>query len=522
MQLNFFRALLLAGIYLAMGLWITPATAQNSIQLFSDEQLRSIGLEKVWHSQLEFDATRGRLSGVYLHYNENSLQTLYEIKHSLGREVISERDLDPFGRVLGAERAKEKALAWIEEWKARHPNSKEPVPDYQELEVPDAQLVSASQRGMVQALNAETGSTLWVTKVGSERLPTSVPAANENFVAVLNGSKLFLIDKKKGEIAWERYTTYPPGGGPVLSTQFVFVPMVNGILESYDIEKYRRPATNIRSHGRIMVQPVVFKDAIAWTTDRGMVYVGNSEAAGVRFRVSSQDVGVADGSAPSTSSTFTPGAPTFLTLGENKPTYLYFGTPEGQVYCCEADRGNVLARFSAGEPISQSPVVVKENLYAITDQNNLFCMDSRSMQEKWMVPSIKQFVASSENHLYVVDQFRRLVALDVETGSRIGSVSLGNIDFIHTNAKSDRIYLGSSTGVMQCLREINRNYPWVHAGSTIKKKFQQILNQNKTAEEGEEPAMEEKPAAVEDPFGAPAPAPKKEAVPAVDDDPFAS
>jgi outer membrane protein assembly factor BamB len=482
-----------------------------------------VGLEKEWHSQLEFDATRGRLAGISLFYNENSLQTLYEIKHSRGREVISERDLDPFGRPLGAERAKEKAEAWIEDWKARHPGTKEPEPTYQEILTPDAQLISASQRGMVQALNAETGSTLWVTKVGLERLPTSVPTANENYVAVLNGSKLFLIDKKKGEIFWERPTTYPPGGGPVLSTQFVFVPMVNGILESYDIEKYRHPAKNIRSHGRIMVQPVVFKDAIAWTTDRGMVYVGNSEASGVRFRVSSQDVGVADGAVPLVSSSFTPGAPTFLNLGENNPTYMYFGTPEGQVYCCEAERGNVLARFSAGEPISQSPLVVRENLFAITDSNNLFCLDSRSMQEKWMVPGIKQVVAASEKHVYMLDQFRRLVSLDIETGSRLGSVALGNIDFVYTNTKSDRIYLGSSSGVMQCLREINHYYPWVHAGTTIKKKFQQIINQDKPADGADEPAMEAKPAVEDDPFGA-APAPKKESAPAaaVDDDPFAS
>jgi outer membrane protein assembly factor BamB len=512
------RFLLGAALVWSLGVsWAaSPALAQGS--LLSNEQLRSVGLELAWHSQLEFDATRGRLAGVYLQYNPSRQQTLFEITHPFGREVISERDLNPFGRPLGVERARAKAEAWLADWEARHPKEKT-KPTLREIVSPDAEIISAAQRGMVQCLNAETGSTLWTVKVGSDRLPTSVPGSNEEFVAVLNGSTLYVLKKEDGEIAWQRATTYPPGGGPVLSTQFVFVPMVNGILESYALANERRPASNIRSHGRLFVQPVVFHDVVAWTTDRGMVYAGNSEATGVRFRIGSQDVGVVNNAFRQASSSFTPGTPAFLAQEEGMPHMMYFGTSDGHVYRVETDRGNILARFSAGEPISQSPVVVKDNAFAVTDQHNLFCMHSQTMQENWQVPGIRQILAASQTRLYVADVFRRIVVLDIATGSRLGTVPIGDIDFLYTNNQSDRIYLGSTTGVMQCLREASNTYPWVHRGTKIEKKFQQVLGTR--PDEAAEPAEEEtKPVVEDDPFNAPAAKPMPAA--AVDDDPFAS
>ena len=217
-------------------------------------------------------------------------------------------------------------------------------------------------------------------------LPTSIPAANSSQVAVMNGTKLYVVNRKDGKVAWEKFAAHPPGGGPGMSEDFIFVPMINGIVESSQLEKFTRPGVSFRSHGRIMTQPVVFRDAVAWTTDMGNVYVGNSEVRGVRFRVSSRDHQIGNKLLTPPSSSFTPGAPTFLSKGPKKPAQLYFASAEGYVYCCDADRGSVLARFSAGEPISHSPVVVRENLFVISEFGNLYCMDSDTLMEKWLVP----------------------------------------------------------------------------------------------------------------------------------------
>jgi outer membrane protein assembly factor BamB len=515
--------------WLAIGLgcialaFASEAQAQRSADLLPEEKLRAVGLTSAWHTQLEFDSTRGRLSGIALFYDDYSSQFVVDITHPGGRLQISEFDLTPLGKPLGVKGAKQKAAQWISDWKKRNPKATA-EPQLEELVIPDSFVVTAAQRGMVQGLNAETGNTRWVSKIGSEMLPTLTPSINHDRVAVINGSRLFMMNKKDGKVIWDRLTHDPPGGGPALSNQFAFVPMMNGMMETFDITKDKRPSTTelFRSHGRIFLQPVVFRDAVAWVTDHGNTYVANSEAKGIRYRVTSRELNNKRTNPVRSSPLFTPGPPTFLLPGNDRPAQFYVGTEDGYILCVDADKGSIIARFSAGEPVSQSPVVVQSRVYAVTDSNTLFCMDSMSMLELWAVSGIRQFLAGSANRIYVKDAYENLVVLDAKTGSRIGSIPMAGIDFVFSNHQSDRIYVGTSTGVLQCIRENKAYYPWVHSGMEMKKKFEQVLNNQAQAEaeEGDapEPEMKAKPAAGDDPFGAAEPEMKKEAAPA--DDPF--
>jgi outer membrane protein assembly factor BamB len=513
------------GLYLLALAGFSPANAQQLGQgtFMSDAALRSIGLERAWNTQVEFDSAKGRLAGLAVHVARDELVTYYEAKHSaFGRYAVSERDLNTLAQPMGKEAAKAKVEQWVKNWKEFHPAEKDIEVEVKTFNVPQISLAVSAQRGMVQLINAETGLTYWNSKIGSEFLPTTPPALNNNHVAVLNGSKLYLLKRKDGSIEIQRQTINPPGGGPGMSSKYVYIPMINGIVETYSLENLRHPPSSIGSHGRIFQQPAVFYDAVAWTTDRGLVYVANAEATGLRFRIATSDVNSKTGEYISKSSNFTPGIPTFLFNGENKAHSFYFGTAEGYVYSCNADYGNVTARFSAGEPILSSPIVVQGNVYAISEAGSLYCMTSDTLMEKWWQPGMKQVLAGSENRVYVVDRYQNLVAFEADTGSRIGSVPIGNIDLLYTNVSHDRIFLGTTTGVIQCLRESNRNFPWVHLGMKVKKKFAQILNEPQNANPNDEPMPEMKedaPAA--NPFDAPPAAEmKEEKKPAVDDNPF--
>ena len=70
------------------------------------------------------------------------------------------------------------------------------------------------------------------------------------------------------------------------------------------------------------------------------------------------------------------------------------------------------------------------------------------------------------DRVYVVDTLRRLVGLRLDSGSRVASIPLSDHDLVLQNDQSDRIYIGSTRGVLQCLRELGNKNPSFHASLT--------------------------------------------------------
>lgn len=515
----FFRSLLVRAIACTVAWCLlvssSPAQYRNvSTSLNSEASLRRLGMTRAWQTQIEYDASRGKLAGLAQHISSETAQTIYDVSYPGGRITFSERDLDPFRQPLGAKGAKAKAEEWIENWKIR--TRSEAEPEIQEHVVPDVVLVATTQRGMVQCLNGETGRTLWTSKLGSVRYPTTVAAVNEKNIAVVNGTTLYMLDRADGHILWQRSASHAAVAGPAMSEQLVFVPMIDGHVETFYIDEPRRPAANFQSIGRCLVQPVVFRDIIAWPSDRGILYVANSEVPGIRFRITVKDT-------VNTSQTVLRSSPTFRAGIGPEPAVVYFASSDGYVYSADTLKGNILQRFSTGEPISKSPVVVDDQLYVVTDSGSLFCIGADDAQERWVQSGIKSFLAANTDRVYCLDRNSRVVGIDATSGSPLGSVDVGSVDYTYLNTQSDRVYVATSTGVVQCLRETQQHYPLVHGGKEPTKRFPPVVQESEeTTEEGkgemEKPETEE-----EDPFGdkpAAKPAAKPEEKPSEDEDPF--
>lgn len=94
-------------------------------------------------------------------------------------------------------------------------------------------LYAQTDRAVLHAIDAETGQTLWVARVGRPGGLSMAPAANDRMVAVVNGSYLYVLDKNTGKVSWQTQLDGAPGTGPVLSAQRVYVSMTNGMILSY-------------------------------------------------------------------------------------------------------------------------------------------------------------------------------------------------------------------------------------------------------------------------------------------------
>jgi len=310
--------------------------------------------------------------------------------------------------------------------------------------------------------------------------------ANEDYVAAVNGLQLYLMERKTGRPLWDRKLGGVPGAGPALTTDYVFVPMVDGRVEGYrigdgkDLKKdSKHPVWAFQSAGRALTQPFATPDAVAWPTDRGHLYVCRPNNPSLRFRFEAFDALV--------------GQPAYA-----RPWLIVAGL-DGYVSSVHERTGDVNWDFSAGDPVEDSPVVNGDNVYVVPKTEGLFCISARSGQQRWYAPRIKKFLAGSDRRVYATDRLGRLVILDAKTGGQIDSLDTRGLDLLIVNRQSDRILLGTSTGLIQCLHEIGRGEPMQHYTSY------------KSAEEPAEAAPPMKPAG---------PAPMPEKMPPTQENPF--
>jgi len=341
-----------------------------------------------------------------------------------------------------------------------------------------------TNRGMIHAIDAETGRTKWRAQIGEPNYPSLGSGANDKYLGVVNGSTLYVVDRESGRQVWERRLSGAPGAGPALAEERVFVPMVNGMVVSYELEDKSAPPWVYWSDGRAMVQPVASRQSVAWPTSRGYFYVARAVNPSIRFRLETQDAVSA--------------SPSY-----RKP-YFYAASLDGYLYAVHELSGTQQWRFSAGNPVSQSPVVIEDRVFVVADRGGLYCVDAETGGEIWWAPQVEEFLSVSPSRVFGADRFGRIFILDVKTGGRLGMIRTEGINLFHINHRTDRIYLGSDRGVLQCLHEAELDDPVYYNLSNESDEAEGgAVAKTEEKPKGAEPAAEEKPAAGDDPFDNP-------------------
>lgn len=408
--------------------------------LVSENEARRFGLERAWVTQVEVDPARGRVANLAEYVSVLDVTTVFDVHYDGRRRTFSEHDLDRFGKVLGKEGAKREADEFVADLKEQKQEAK-----LEKVLIPEISLYATSDRAIVHAIDAETGATRWAELIGGREHPTECPAASEPYIAILNGSDLYLLKRKSGEIIWKRRVSGVPGAGAAITNDYVVVPTISGNVELYTIKETRTLPEIYKSNGRVLVQPITTAQVVAWPTDRGFLYVARGNKKGLRYRLEAKDAIVCQAS-------------------YFAPNYIFAASIDGYVYCLHELTGSETWLFSTGEAISNTPVPVGESLYVLTDKGNLFCIEIQSGQSKWISSGFKTFLAASQDRVYCLGDSGRLIIVDAKTGGRIGSLGTQLLDLFYTNLQTDRIYLGTKTGLLVCLRETNRVWPLVHAG----------------------------------------------------------
>ena len=190
------------------------------------------------------------------------------------------------------------------------------------------------------------------------------------------------------------------------------------------------------------------------------------------------------------------------------------GSMSGHVFAMNDVTGLLRWTYMTDKPISERIAAFGDHAFIPTDNGDYFAVALRDGKEAWRATNISRTVASSAARLYAVDTLNRLAIIDRETGARVKTLDIGNTKFQVFNQWTDRVYVVTSDGLIQCLHETQQVEPLRHREScqTINDRIVAALNKEEFASGAAKPAGTSAPAATttedvdvqdedDDPFG---------------------
>ncbi len=258
----------------------------------------------------------------------------------------------------------------------------------------------------------------------------------------------------------------------------MFVPLVNGRIEGYSLAKDKNDKKltpwYYQSMGRTMVAPLATPESIIWTTEMGNLYVGDSEDPKMRYRLET-------------------GSEILAPPAYRKP-FVLVAAASGEVFAMQEMTGEREWKYGTGFPVTRTPAPVGDHVYVTSEEPALHCIDAKTGSMLWKAPHVLQFAAESKNRVYGVDDLGGLVVLDAAKGSVVGRIATDHPIQSLVNEQTDRVYLISDDGVIQCLREIDAKEPLYHSPKEPEMKKPEAGAQQQAEQPQPRPAEKSAPA----------------------------
>ncbi len=468
----------------------------------SNAVIHRAGLTVDWYTHTGAGVS-GRLVDWNINVDENKPTTFFTIHSGEYQEKFSQNTLNSFGKPFGIEGARDYAGLRVEILKAEFENDgiKDPDIKVSEYTLPQTTVYVLTSNSIVKAIDGDSGEIKWTSQIGDPSLPSIGLGSNDDYVAAVNGSRLYCLDSKNGKIKWSAKCRYAVSAAPTVSDEKIYVPLFNGRLEAFELAKNGQSSYAFVSKGRGTARPLVTEKTVAWPTSTGDMNVAAKygEKSGVAYQLRSDNAIVS--------------TPAF------KEGMFYVSSLDGFVYAVEEERGVIVWQLATGSSISQAPVALGNYIFVINGLNQLFKIDAKTGREAagWEEPriNIARYIGAGKENLYLIDVFGNLVVMSQDTGSKLSTVEIGSVKSILPNLESDRLYVVSKHGTIQCIREIGSPIPYFHSNEFVAVEVDPANRQPGSDDQGQ---LKPGEVDLDDPFGTGV---KKPAAPGFNaDDPF--
>lgn len=497
------------------------ATTARSQDLMPPEVISQLGLTQAWVRPVPVPSGAQSIAGMKLFAHQTNLREYVEIVATANKDHAKQRDDAAQGEVTDAEgkaaEAKGKVADAEGEVLVRIPTDRrgmdgQPIGKKEAERLANNQLRRLKRRGIDATLNtrtvprvhlytigtdgtlecrdAETGETVWLSSVGDRRLPYMEIGTDEKFLTIINGGNLIKVEASTGEVMDEVRLSGAPMFGALNAGDFSMVPMIGGGVAGYPLADPTRDPFNEIVAGSTLALPTKAPGSskIAWGTNRGFVYVMEMEGEpSVLFRLNT-DGNVAGRIASASGERF------------------FFGSDSGQAYCLRATRSGIVQWSRPfGEPFYKEPMVVDERVLIRSTYGNLFGLDINTGMMTWDRPlaNMGDLISAFGGRVYLTTLSGALAVVEVETGKQIGRFNRVRPGRLLVNTLTDRLYLVSESGEIQCLRPVDSELPTIREQPYVAPADEESEGSEKTNEGAPfDPTGADPFAAGADPFGA--------------------
>ena len=438
----------------------------------SGQHVEQAGLKQAWFTHSGIGAS-GKLADWYLDIDENSGTTFFEISGGTYSETLSERDIGPNGTPLGIEFGLRFANIKAEVVAARlkSETGKDVEVKVNQYTLPKSTLYTQTDKGIVRSYDAETGKVRWTTNLGNEATESLGVVGKGGYVAALKGGKVFCLESETGAVLWSKRCKHGPSAPPQVDEYQIYVPLVNGRVERFNIQdKGFNSITYISGgSGSTTTRPAISPLSICWVDYSGTVSVAS------RF---------SDRGMPG----FELKAGSVLGQPQFKNGIYFISSIDSYVYALSEKRGSLIWENSTGFEITQPPILLGNHVYVINNLNQLSRFDAATGQlsANWQTtrPDIGTYAGASSTKIFTVSKDGRLKILDQESGDVTGTAELGDVSIVLPNTKTDRMYVLNKSGTIRCFREIGSVRPFFHSDEfEDMKPEEKMTDKPKTTEE---------------------------------------
>jgi outer membrane protein assembly factor BamB len=315
--------------------------------------------------------------------------------------------------------------------------------------------------GGLHVYEAETGKQLWTASLG-EHTPNARPVSSNSFAIFgTSADVLTALDRRTGRPMWRMHLGALPTCGTVADEDRVLVGTMNGRVDAFKLrDKGPKGEVTIRSapvqewgwqtSGPIHTLPLIGEHQVAFGSSDGRVYVVMKDERTTLFRVRT-------------------GGPIGDGLGAFRDRMLLIPSSDNNLYAVDILTAKNLWVFASGAPIDQAPVVAGDDIYTINQSGYLTVLDPGSGNTRWntltpggrfvSIGSNRVYLRSWGNDLLIVDRGSgQLLADAAATHARAG-LNLREYDLSMLNRYDDRLYFGTNSGMVLCLKEMGATQP---------------------------------------------------------------
>ena len=318
-----------------------------------------------------------------------------------------------------------------------------------ELSIDDGMLFAQTNSANFYAFDAESGRYLWGAHLGDITTKADPASVNSTGVFVTNSNKIFGLDRKSGRQMWKRELPDMPSSSTSADEDRVMVGLESGKLTTFDA-KTGAVKWNIQTNEKVSSRPVIAGKVVAFGSEDKKIYMARGDNASLLWR-------------------FATGGKIVCPLATHGVRTLLVPSTDKALYAVDLFSGQEKWTLATGSPVLQEPLVSDNDVYVVNNEGYLTAVDITTGTPRWTISTLggrllsvsatKVYLESHDDDLFVVDRESGKIVYDPTTTLQRSGINLREFVLGPTNRFDDRLYFGTTHGLVVCLREIAQVAP---------------------------------------------------------------